>query len=307
MNWDGPILTDSGGFQVFSLSEMRKVDDEGVTFRSHRDGSKHRFTPERSMQIQHNLGADVIMAFDECAEPNDYAYSKKAMTRTHAWALRSKAEHERLLAQPRPYAHAPALFGIVQGGIFEDLRTQSARFMAELDTPGIAIGGLAVGETKQDMLRVLGWMREALPAHKPRYLMGVGEPVDLLNGIANGVDMFDCVLPTRLARHGAAFTRDGRINMRNTQYAEDDTPIDPGCNCYACSNFTRSYVRHLLNVEEMLGLMLMSQHNLHFLLQLMRDARAALAAGAFAGFMSAFVARYQARDASPVASNAIHT
>jgi queuine tRNA-ribosyltransferase len=284
MNWPRPILTDSGGFQVFSLSEMRKIDDEGVTFKSHLDGSMHRFTPEKSIGIQENLGADIIMCFDECAKPTDREYAEIAMNRTHAWAARSRAAHTR---------SDQALFGIAQGGIFRDLREQSARFIAELDFPGNAIGGLAVGESKADMFQVLEWMDAALPQGKPRYLMGVGEPTDLIRATWRGVDMADCVLPTRLARHGAAFTHDGRINMRNKIYAEDERPIDAECGCYTCRTFTRAYVRHLLHVEEMLGLYLMSLHNLHFLLQLMREVRAAIKAQHFEAFARAWLARYE--------------
>jgi queuine tRNA-ribosyltransferase len=284
MNWQRPILTDSGGFQVFSLSEMRKIDDDGVTFKSHLDGSMHRFTPEKSIGIQENLGADIIMCFDECAKPTDREYAEIAMNRTHAWAASSRAAHTR---------GDQALFGIVQGGIFRELRERSARFITDLDFPGNAIGGLAVGESKADMFQVLEWMDAALPPHKPRYLMGVGEPTDLIRAVWRGVDMADCVLPTRLARHGAAFTHDGRINMRNKIYAEAERPIDAECGCYTCRTFTRAYVRHLLHVEEMLGLYLMSLHNLHFLLQLMREVRAAIKAQHFEAFARAWLARYE--------------
>ncbi len=293
MNWPGPILTDSGGFQVFSLSNMNKIDEDGVTFKSHRDGSKHRFTPEKSVQIQHNLGADVIMCFDECADPNDYAYNVRAVNRTHKWAERSAREHERLCANP-VHGHWPSLFGIVQGGIFQDLREKSAQFISALDLPGYAVGGLAVGETKTQMHQVLDWMHPILPQNKPRYLMGVGEPVDLINGVMRGIDMFDCVMPTRIARHGAAFTRDGRINMRNVKNAEDENPIDAGCTCYTCQNFTKSYVRHLLHVDEMLGLILMSLHNLHFLLNEMREIRSAILEQRFGAYADEFIGRYMA-------------
>jgi queuine tRNA-ribosyltransferase len=283
MRWDQPILTDSGGFQVFSLSEMRKIDDEGVTFKSHLDGSMHRMTPEKAVHIQENLGADVIMCFDECPPPTDREYNVVSMARTHAWAVRCKESHVRA---------DQALFGIVQGGVFRELREQSARFISELDFPGHGIGGLAVGESKDDMYATLDWMDAALPENKPRYLMGVGEPVDLINGVMRGVDMFDCVLPTRLARHGAAFTRDGRINMRNVIFAEDDRPLDPGCTCYVCQTFTRAYIRHLLHVGEILGLYLMSLHNVHFLLNLMRDIRAAVFEDCFDTFAAEWLARY---------------
>jgi queuine tRNA-ribosyltransferase len=284
MNWPRPILTDSGGFQVFSLSEMRKIDDDGVTFKSHIDGSMHRFTPEKSMKIQENLGADIIMCFDECAKPTDREYAQIALDRTHNWARRCKASHTR---------SDQALFGITQGGIFRDLREASARFITELDFPGYAIGGLAVGESKDDTFQVLDWMNEALPADKPRYLMGVGDPTDLIRAAWRGVDMADCVLPTRLARHGAAFTHDGRINMRNKGFAEDDSPIDRECDCYACRNFTRAYIRHLLAVGEMLGLYLMSVHNLAFLLRLMEQVRAAIREGRYDAFAGAWLSRYE--------------
>ncbi len=284
MSWPKPILTDSGGFQVFSLSEMRKIDDDGVTFKSHLDGSMHRFTPEKAIKIQENLGADIIMCFDECAKPNDREYSEIAMNRTHAWARRCRDAHMR---------SDQALFGIVQGGIFRELREQSARFISEQDFPGNAIGGLAVGESKQDMFNVLDWMHDVLPTHKPRYLMGVGEPTDLIRAVQRGVDMADCVLPTRLARHGAAFTHDGRINMRNKAFAEDERPIDSECGCYTCRTFTRAYIRHLLHVEEMLGLYLMSLHNLHFVLHLMRELREAILQTRYAEFARAWLTRYE--------------
>ncbi len=284
MCWDGPILTDSGGFQVFSLSEFRKIDDDGVTFKSHLDGSMHRFTPEKSIAVQENLGADVIMCFDECPPPNDREYNEISLRRTHAWALRCRQSHQR---------SDQALFGIVQGGIFRELRERSARFITDLDFPGYAVGGLAVGEHKVDMFNVLEWMDDALPKDKPRYLMGVGEPTDLIRGVARGIDMFDCVLPTRLARHGAAFTRDGRINMRNRKFEDDESPIDAECDCYTCRTFTRSYIRHLLAVGEMLGLYLMSLHNLRFLMNLMSHIRAALHERRFDEFARAWLERYE--------------
>jgi queuine tRNA-ribosyltransferase len=295
MNWPRPILTDSGGFQVFSLSEMRKIDDDGVTFKSHIDGSMHRFTPEKSMRIQHNLGADIMMCFDECSAPNDREYCQIALARTHAWARRCKEAHEYGGELGGP--HEQALFGITQGGIFRDLREHSARVITDLEFAGYAIGGLAVGESKADMFQVIEWMDGTLPRAKPRYLMGVGEPADLIRAAWRGVDMADCVLPTRLARHGAAFTRDGRINMRNRAHAENEAPIDPECECYTCLNFTRSYIRHLLNVEEMLGLYLMSVHNLGFLLGLMRDIRVAIRTRCLEPFARAWLARYECKGA----------
>ena len=285
MGWSRPILTDSGGFQVFSLSAIRKIDDDGVTFKSHLDGSFHRFTPEKAISIQENLGADIIMCLDECPPSTDRDYNPIALARTHAWAVRCRQAHRRA---------DQALFGIVQGGIFPDLREQSARFLTALDFPGYAIGGLAVGESKADMFQIITWMDDLLPADKPRYLMGVGEPTDLIRAVARGVDMADCVLPTRLARHGAAFTRDGRINMRNRIYAEDDRPIDPECGCYACRHFSRAYIRHLLQAGEILGMYLMSIHNIAFLLDLMREMRAAIVEGRFQAFAERWLARYEA-------------
>jgi queuine tRNA-ribosyltransferase len=285
MGWSRPLLTDSGGFQVFSLSAIRKIDDDGVTFKSHLDGSFHRFTPEKAISIQENLGADIIMCLDECPPPTDRDYNHIALARTHAWAVRCRQAHRRA---------DQALFGIVQGGIFPDLREQSARFLTALDFPGYAIGGLAVGESKADTFQVITWMDDLLPADKPRYLMGVGEPTDLIRAVARGVDMADCVLPTRLARHGAAFARDGRINMRNRIYAEDDRPIDPECGCYACRHFSRAYIRHLLQAGEILGMYLMSIHNIAFLLDLMREMRAAIVEGRFQAFAERWLARYEA-------------
>jgi len=285
MSWPRPILTDSGGFQVFSLSAMRKIDDDGVTFKSHLDGSAHRFTPEKAISIQENLGADIIMCLDECPPPTDREYNHIALARTHAWAMRCRQAHRRA---------DQALFGIVQGGIFPDLREQSARHLVALDFPGYAIGGLAVGESKADMFQVIAWMDDLLPADKPRYLMGVGEPTDLIRAVARGVDMADCVLPTRLARHGAAFTRDGRINMRNRIYAEDERPIDPECDCYACRSFSRAYIRHLLQAGEILGMYLMSIHNIAFLLNLMGALRMAIIERRFETFAQGWLARYEA-------------
>ncbi len=287
MDWPRPILTDSGGFQVFSLQELRKLDDTGVTFRSHIDGSEHRFTPERVVEIQEQLGSDIAMVLDECAEPHDYAYVQAAMRRTHLWAEACLKAHTRA---------DQALFGIVQGGVFEDLRAESARALAALDFPGYAIGGLSVGETKADMLRILDHVTPLLPQAKPRYLMGVGSPEDLVEGVARGVDIFDCVLPTRLARNGAVFTPDGRMNLRNAAHTEDRRPIQEGCTCYACTHFTRAYLRHLTMSREILGVYLSTLHNVHFLLQLMRDLRAAVLRGEFAAYREAFLARYRVAD-----------
>jgi len=267
MQWHRPILTDSGGFQVFSLSRTRQIDDEGVTFKSHIDGSTHRLTPEDSIRIQENLGADIIMAFDECSDPNDRAYSAVAAERTHRWAERSVQAKRR---------HDQALFGIVQGGVDPILRVQSAEFVSSLGTPGIAIGGLSVGETKAEMLAILDVLAAALPPDRPRYLMGVGTPEDLLAGIARGVDMFDCVLPTRLARHHAAFSSEGRLNLMNGSFARDERPIDGNCDCYACRNFSRAYLRHLISAKELLAGTLLSIHNLRALIKLVNDVRASI-------------------------------
>ena len=272
MQWPRPMLTDSGGFQVFSLAKTRKIDNDGVTFKSHIDGSTHRFTPESSIAIQENLGADIIMAFDECSDPNDVSYSKIAMERTHRWAERSVAAKTRT---------DQALFGIVQGGVNPDLRAESARFIASLDTPGIAIGGLSVGETKQEMHDTLDVVTPLLPENKPRYLMGVGTPEDLINGVLRGVDIFDCVLPTRLARHHSAFAPEGRLNMMNATFARDERPMDGTCDCYACKTFTRAYIRHLIIAKELLAGTLISIHNLRALIRLMESIRSYIADGSF--------------------------
>jgi queuine tRNA-ribosyltransferase len=287
MQWPHPMLTDSGGFQVFSLAGTRKVDEEGVTFKSHIDGSMHRFTPESSIQIQEKLGADIIMAFDECADPNNQAYIQQSMTRTHAWAERC------LQAKTRP---DQALFGIVQGGINPELRTQSARFISSLDFPGHAIGGLSVGETKQEMNDMLEVVNAILPPQKPRYLMGVGSPEDLINGILRGVDIFDCVLPTRLARHAAAFTPTGRINLMNASYAHDHAPIDETCSCYTCRTFTRAYLRHLVVAKEMLAATLISIHNIQFLVSLVKTSRQAILENRFEEYALGFLQAYQPRQ-----------
>jgi queuine tRNA-ribosyltransferase len=289
MGWDSPILTDSGGFQVFSLSDARRIDADGVTFKSHLDGSSHRFTPEKSIAIQENLGADVIMMFDECPPPSEYDYVRESLGRTHAWAERC------LAAKTRP---DQALFGIVQGGVFRDLREASARFLVDLDLPGYAVGGLAVGETKAQMNAVLEWLHPALPASKPRYLMGVGAPEDLVNGVLRGVDIFDCVLPTRIARNGAALVGGqgnrggGRMNLRNARYAADPSPIDPHCQCYTCANFSRAYIRHLVKADEILASILLTTHNLHFLLRLMDDLRKAIRKGMMAQYAESFLENY---------------
>lgn len=278
MRWPKPMLTDSGGFQVFSLAARREIDEDGVTFRSHLDGSTHRFTPERVVAIQENLGADIIMVLDECAEPHDKLYNEQAVARTHAWAQRC------LAARKRP---DQALFGIVQGGVFDDLRELSAEFIASLGFDGHAIGGLSVGESKEEMHRVLDVVDPILPQDKPRYLMGVGTPEDLVEGIRRGVDIFDCVLPTRLGRNNAAFLRRGsRLNLKNAEFIRDTNPIDEGCTCYACRNFTRAYLRHLIHAKEMLSATLLSIHNLHTLIHLAKDLRAAVLRNEFDSYVT---------------------
>lgn len=281
MQWPHPMLTDSGGFQVFSLADTRIIDDAGVTFKSHIDGSTHRFTPQKAIQIQENLGADIIMAFDECAPPHDLEYNTRAMARTHAWAEAC------LQAKTRP---DQALFGIVQGGVFPDLRTESARFISSLGFPGHAIGGLSVGETKEEMHLSLEVVNAILPKDKPRYLMGVGTPEDLVNGVMRGVDFFDSVLPTRLARHNAAMTRSGRLNLVNAGFARDSRPIDEACTCYTCQHFTRAYLRHLIIAREMLSATLLSIHNLHTLVNITREMQMAILEGHFSAYAAEFLA-----------------
>ena len=278
MQWDRPILTDSGGFQVFSLSDTNKIDDDGVTFKSHVDGSRHRFTPEKSIAIQENLGADIIMAFDECPEPYDRGTVENAVARTHSWLQRCVDAKTR---------SDQALFGIAQGGVHADLRTASAEFVTSLDLPGYAIGGLAVGESKPEMHHVLELMDGLLPKDKPRYLMGVGTPIDLIDGVSRGVDIFDCVLPTRMARnHAAILWYGGRLNLKNAPFARDPRPIDEACGCYTCQNFTRAYLRHLIASKEMLSATLLSLHNLYTLVHLAKTMRKAILAGGFESFLA---------------------
>ncbi len=284
MSWPGPILTDSGGFQVFSLAQTREVDADGATFRSHLDGSLHRLTPERSIAIQENLGADIIMALDECPDPHDRTYNAQALTRTHAWAERC------LQAKTRS---DQALFGIVQGGVFSDLRARSASHIASLPFAGIAVGGLSVGETKAEMHAMLDVVEAALPADRPRYLMGVGSPEDLVECVLRGIDLFDCVLPTRMARNHTALTRRGRLNLRGATYADDHRPIDLDCDCYSCKTFTRAYVRHLCTAGEMLAATLLSIHNLHSLITLAADLRRAVLEGRVQAFADSFRLEYQ--------------
>lgn len=285
MNWDEPILTDSGGFQVFSLGPLRKIKEEGVEFRSHLDGSKHFLSPEKATEIQNALGSDIIMAFDECAPyPADRQYVKNSLERTTRWLERCKAAHK--------YPERQALFGIVQGGMYKDLREQSAREITAIDLPGYAIGGLSVGEPKEMMYEVLDYTVPLLPEDKPRYLMGVGSPDDLLEGVLRGIDMFDCVLPTRIARNGTAMTSQGKVVVRNASYAEDFSSLDPECDCYTCRNYTKAYLRHLIKCNEILGARLLTIHNLHFLLKLMENVREAIREDRLLDYKKDFFEKY---------------
>ncbi|GGJ06136.1 queuine tRNA-ribosyltransferase [Alicyclobacillus cellulosilyticus] len=281
MDWPGAILTDSGGFQVFSLAPLRKVTDDGVAFRSHIDGSLRFFSPESVMRIENALGADIIMAFDECPPyPSSRAYLETSLRRTLDWAKRCVRAHQR--------PHEQALFGIVQGGDQPDLRRHAALELAALDLPGYAIGGLSVGESKPLMYELLAFTAPLLPADKPRYLMGVGSPEDLLEGVERGVDMFDCVLPTRIARNGTVLTRHGKLVVRNAQYARDFRPLDETCGCRVCQRFTRAYIRHLLKADEVLGIRLTTYHNVYFLLRLMEEMRRAIEEDRFLSFKQSF-------------------
>ncbi|HEV7341196.1 MAG TPA: tRNA guanosine(34) transglycosylase Tgt [Sphingopyxis sp.] len=290
MGWDRPILTDSGGYQVMSLSALTKQSEEGVAFKSHLDGSRHMLTPERSMEIQRLLCSDIVMAFDECP-PNgvDAKRAEASMERSMRWAARSRAGFD----AGEDHAARSALFGIQQGSLDEKLRARSAAALTDIGFDGYAIGGLAVGEGQEAMFGVLDYAPAQLPADRPRYLMGVGKPDDLVGAVARGVDMFDCVLPTRSGRNGQAFTWDGPINIRNAKFAEDQAPLDPSCTCPVCTTWSRAYLHHLVRSGEMLGAMLMTQHNLHFYQDLMQAMRDAIAAGQFATFQSDFDARYQ--------------
>ena len=281
MNWNGSILTDSGGFQVFSLSDLRKITEEGVAFRSHLDGAKLFLSPEKAMEIENALGADIMMAFDECTPyPSTYDYTKRSLERTTRWADRCLKAHKNTEKQ--------ALFGIVQGGTFADLRKKSAREIVSLDFPGYAIGGLSVGEATQTMYDMLEETVPELPGNKARYLMGVGRPDNLVEGVMRGIDMFDCVLPTRIGRNGTALTSRGRVIVRDAKYAHDFSPIDPECNCPACRNHSKAYIRHLLKAGEMYGLRLMTIHNLYYLVHLMGDIRKAIAEDRFPEFREEF-------------------
>lgn len=285
MNWHRAILTDSGGFQVFSLGKLRKITEEGVRFQSHIDGSRHMLTPEKAVEIQNALGSDIMMAFDECAPyPADYRYVKDSMERTTRWLKRCKDAHRNIERQ--------ALFGIMQGGMYKDLRKQSAEEIVDLDLPGYAIGGLSVGEPKDLMLEVLDDCVDYLPKEKARYMMGVGTPDYIFEGVERGVDMFDCVLPTRIARHGMAMTTFGRVNIKNAKYEKDFTPLDEHCDCYTCRNYSKAYLRHLFKADEMLSAMLLSNHNLHFLVNMMKGIRKSIEEDRFSEFKADFYEKY---------------
>ena len=285
MNWDRPILTDSGGFQVFSLADLRNITEEGVKFKSHLDGSEKFLSPEISMKIQNNLGSDIMMAFDECAPyPSDYDYTKKSMEMTTRWAKRCLEAHKNKEKQ--------GLFGIVQGGMYKDLREQSAKALVELDFPGYAVGGLSVGEPAELMYEILSATTPFLPENKPRYLMGVGTPDYLIEAVLRGIDMCDCVLPTRIARNGTAMTSEGKVVVRNATYERDWTPLDHNCDCYTCKNYTRAYIRHLVKCGEILGARLITIHNLRFLVKLMEDVRKAIEEDRLLEFREEFYKNY---------------
>src|SRR5699024_4755858 len=291
MNWNHPILTDSGGFQVFSLSDMREIKEEGVHFRHHLSGEKLFFSPEKAMQIQNDLGPDIMMVLDECPPyPASYEYMKASVDRTSRWAERSLNAHKRPDEQ--------GLFGIVQGGEHESLRKQSARDIISLDFPGYAIGGLSVGESKKVMNEVLEYTAPLLPAGKPRYLMGIGSPGSLIDGALRGIDMFDCVLPTRIARNGTCMTSSGRLVVRNAKYARDFGPIDANCDCYTCKNYSRAYIRHLISCNETFGIRLTTYHNLHFLLNLMEQVRTAIKEDRLGDFREEFFENYGLNEAN---------
>lgn len=286
MNYDGPILTDSGGFQVFSLAKNKEKDivEEGVHFKSHLDGKELFLTPELSIQIQNKLDSDIAMSFDECIPyPASYEYAKQSTERTLRWAKRGKAVHQN---------ENQSLFGIVQGGEYEDLRKWSAKETVKLDFDGYSIGGTSVGEDKDTMYKMIDYAIECLPVDKPRYLMGVGDPIDILEGVERGVDMFDCVLPTRIARHGNAFTKYGKINIKNAQYKEDFTPIEDTCDCYTCKNYTKAYVRHLVTCNESLGGRLLSIHNIRFLIREVEEIRNAISEDKFKEYKEEFIRNY---------------
>jgi queuine tRNA-ribosyltransferase len=294
MNWHKPILTDSGGFQVFSLAKLRHITEEGVEFRSHLDGSKFFLGPKEAMSIQHALGSDIMMAFDECPPwPCDEAKVNDAVQRTIRWARASLDHHRHLTAtEPNRPTAQQALFGIVQGGSYANLRVECAAALVEMDFDGYAIGGVSVGEPEEEMYRTAEVTAPHLPQHKVRYAMGLGQPHQMVELVARGIDIFDCVLPTRVARHATVYTRRGTLNLRGAQYKMDGQPLEPGCGCYACQTFTRAYIRHLFKAGEILALVLVSLHNLHFYLELMRDIRSALDDGSFGTFRTHFLSTY---------------
>ena len=294
MNWHKPMLTDSGGFQVFSLAKLRSITEEGVEFRSHLDGSKFFLGPKEAMEIQHTLGSDIIMAFDECPPwPCEEAKVNDAVQRTIRWARASLDHHQRLTAtEPNRPTREQFLFGIVQGGSHANLRIDCAGALVGMDFDGYAIGGVSVGEPEEEMYRTAEVTAPHLPEHKVRYAMGLGQPHQIVELVARGIDIFDCVLPTRVARHATVYTRHGTLNLRGAQYKMDPLPLDPGCGCYACQTFTRAYIRHLFKAGEILALVLVSLHNLHFYLELMRDIRKALDDGSFGSFRAHFLSTY---------------
>jgi queuine tRNA-ribosyltransferase len=320
MNWNGPILTDSGGYQIFSLAKLRKITEEGVEFQNHIDGARAFISPELAMEIQGALGGDIAMALDECVPyPCEYGYAAQSADMTTRWAKRCKEWKEENAQRPTPNVQRQIkelqqsaicnpqsaiqrqlLFGIVQGATFDDLRKQSAQVIVELDFDGYAVGGVSVGEPEEEMMRAVESAEPFLPRDKPRYAMGLGTPPQLLEMIARGMDMFDCVLPTRLARNGTAFTAAGTVNLKNAEFALDKGPIEENCACPACREFSRGYIRHLIKAEEILGLRLITLHNLHFYLNLMRRARAEIESGTFDQFRKAFVAGYKTRDTMTV-------
>ena len=296
MNWDGPILTDSGGYQIFSLVKLRKITEEGVAFQNHLDGTPTFISPEIAMEIQATLGSDIAMVLDECPPwPCEYDYAARSLEMTTRWAKRCKENAERPTLNAQSRTHQ-LVFGIVQGGTFEDLRRSSAQAIAAIDFDGYAIGGVSVGEPEPEMMSAVEWSEPHLPENKPRYAMGLGTPPQLLELIARGMDMFDCVLPTRLARNGTAFTAGGTLNLRNAEFTMQTGPIEEGCECETCRNFARGYIRHLIKAEEILGLRLITIHNLHFYLNLMTRTRAAIENGTFSELRAQFVSDYKARE-----------
>ena len=318
MSWDGPILTDSGGYQIFSLVKLRKITEEGVEFQNHVDGARAFISPEIAMEIQAALGSDIAMVLDECVPyPCEYDYAAKSAELTARWAKKCRLWKEENAERPTSNAQRPTeesaisnqqsaidcqlLFGIIQGGTFDDLRKQSARQIVDLDFDGYAVGGVSVGEPEEEMMRAVESAEPFLPADKPRYAMGLGTPPQMLELVARGMDMFDCVLPTRLARNGTAFTTAGTLNLKNAEFARDKSPIEENCACPACREFTRGYIRHLIKAEEILGLRLVTLHNLHFYLNLMKQARTEIEGGTFDRFRKAFVAEYKTRDTAGIA------